>query len=62
MQSPTTMEEIAAMQHIPYHEAVGSLMYATLGTRPDICYAVQSVSRFNTKPGLVHWEAVKHIF
>ena len=37
-------------------------MYATLGTQPDICYAVQSVSGFNTKPGLIHWEAVKHIF
>ena len=37
-------------------------MYATLGTRPDICFAVQSVSRFNSKPGLIHWEAVKRIF
>ena len=61
-QSPTTTEEIAAMQHVPYHEAVGSLMYATLGTRPDICYAVQTVSKFNNKPGLAHWEAVKWIF
>jgi hypothetical protein len=61
-QSPSTTEEIAAMRNVPYHEAVGSLMYATLGTRPDICFAVQSVSRFNSKPGLVHWEAVKRIF
>ena len=37
-------------------------MYATLGTRPDICYAVQTVSRFNSKPVLAHWEAVKRIF
>jgi hypothetical protein len=61
-QSPSTTEEIAAMRHVPYHEAVGSLMYATLGTRPDICFAVQTVSRFNSKPGLAHWEAVKRIF
>ena len=61
-QSPSTTEELAAMRHVPYHEAVGSLMYATLGTRPDICFAVQTVSRFNSKPGLTHWEAVKHIF
>ena len=61
-QSPSTTEEIAAMRNIPYHEAVGSLMYATLGTRPDICFAVQTVSRFNSKPGLAHWEAVKRIF
>jgi len=47
---------------VPYHEAVGSLMYAALGTRPDIAYAVQTVSRFSSKPGLDHWEAVKRIF
>ena len=61
-QSPSTTEEIAAMRNVPYHQAVGSLMYATLGTRPDICFAVQTVSRFNSKPGLAHWEAVKRIF
>ena len=61
-QSPTTTEEFARMRNIPYHEAVGSLMYASLGTRPDITYAVQTVSRFSTKPGIAHWEAVKRIF
>src|ERR1700678_1194625 len=61
-QSPSTTEELGAMRNIPYHKAVGSLMYATLGTRPDICFAVQTVSRFNSKPGLAHWEAVKRIF
>ena len=61
-QSPSTTEEFATMRNVPYHEAVGSLMYATLGTRPDICFAVQTISRFNSKPGLVHWEAVKRIF
>ena len=61
-QSPSTMEEFAAMKHVPYHEVVGSLMYATLGTCLDICYAVQTVSKFNCKPGLAHWEAVKRIF
>jgi hypothetical protein len=61
-QSPSTTEEFARMRNVPYHEAVGSLMYASLGTRPDITYAVQAVSRFSTKPGIAHWEAVKRIF
>jgi len=61
-QSPQTTQEIAQMRNIPYHEAVGSLMYASLGTRPDITYAVQTVSRFSKNPGLAHWEAVKRIF
>jgi len=50
------------MRDVPYHEAVGSLMYAALGTRPDIAFAVQTVSRFSTKPGSTPWEAVKRIF
>jgi hypothetical protein len=61
-QSPSTTQEIAYMRNIPYQEAVGSLMYASLGTRPDITYAVQTVSRFSKNPGQPHWEAVKRIF
>ena len=37
-------------------------MYAMLGTWPDICFAIQTVLRFNNSPGLPHWEAVKQIF
>ena len=44
-----------------YQSAVGSLMYAMLGTRPDIAYAVSVVSRFASKPTDQHWGAVKHI-
>jgi len=61
-QSPTTQAEFAAMRDVPYREAVGSLMYVSLGTRPDITYAVGIVSKFNDKPGLAHWTAVKRIF
>ena len=58
-QSPSTTQEIAHMRNIPYQEAVGLLMYASLGTRPDIIYAIQTVSRFSKNPGQPHWEAVK---
>jgi len=50
------------MRNIPYHEAVRSLMYAALGTHPDIAFAVQTVSCFSMKPGPTHWKAVKQIF
>ena len=46
---------------MPYASAVGSLMYAMLCTRPDICYAVGVVSRFQSNSGPDHWIAVKHI-
>jgi hypothetical protein len=61
-QSPTTTDDIAKMRDVPYHEAIGSLMYASLGTRPDISFAVQTLSRFAINPGSAHWEAVKRVF
>ena len=50
------------MDDIPYQEAVGSLLYLAQGTRPDIAFAVNDVSRFNNKHGKAHWAAVKRIF
>ena len=61
-QSPKTPQAVEEMRHIPYASIVGSLMYAMLYTRPDICFAVGVVSRFKPNPGLDHWVAVKHIF
>jgi len=45
-----------------YQSAVGSLMYAMLGTRPDIAYAVSVVSRFAAKPTQAHKATVTRIF
>jgi hypothetical protein len=53
-QSLTSTEDFVRMRNIPYHEAVG--------TRPDITYAVQTLSRFSTNPGIEHWEAAKRVF
>lgn len=47
---------------IPYQEAIGSLLYLSQGTRPDIAYAVNNVSRFNSNYTLSHWKGVKRIF
>ena len=60
-QSPKTPEWKECMSRIPYALAVGSLMYAMLCTRPDICYAVGVVSRYQSDPGEEHYIAVKHI-
>ena len=49
------------MRKVPYASVVGSLMYAMLCIRPDICYVMGIVSRFQSNPGLGHWIAVKHI-
>ena len=42
-----------------YQSAVGSLMYAMLGTRPDIAYAVSVVSRYASNPSEEHWRCVR---
>jgi hypothetical protein len=49
------------MKNVPYTPAVGAIMYAMLGTRPDIAYAVSVVSQFMHDPRPVHWKAVKRV-
>ena len=43
-QRPKTQKEVDMMRQVPYASAVGSLMYAMLCTKPDICYLVGMVS------------------
>jgi len=45
-----------------YQAAVGSLMYAMIGTRPHIAYAVSTVSQHSSNPGPSHWTALRRIF
>ena len=61
-QSPSKIEDITKMRNVPYQEAVGSLMYAAMGTRPDIAFATSTVAQFSDNPGWAHWEAVKRIY
>jgi hypothetical protein len=42
-----------------YATAIGSLMYAALGTRPDISYAVQTLAQYTQNPQPIHWTAMK---
>ena len=60
--SPASQQDVAKMQKVPYCEAIGSLMYASVATRPDIAFAVSTLSQFLDNPGEAHWEAVKRIF
>ena len=49
------------MRRIPYASTVGSLMYAMMCTRLDICYVVGIVSHHQSNTGMGHWIALKHI-
>ncbi|KAL5478632.1 hypothetical protein ACEPAI_2818 [Sanghuangporus weigelae] len=61
-QSPHSAEELGTMRDVPYREAIGSLMYAALATRPDIAFTVTLLSKFSVNPGPDHWKAVKRVF
>jgi len=45
----------------PYRAAVGSLMFLSITTRPDISFSVNQAARFVTAPSMAHWRAVKRI-
>jgi len=61
-QSPKDAAEFAVMRDVPYREAVSTLNWAALATRPDIVFAVATVARFAANPGPAHWDAVKRIY
>ena len=49
------------MKVIPYASAIGSIMYAMLCTRPDVCLAISMAQRYQSNPGVGHWTIVKNI-
>lgn len=54
-------EESEPAENVPYREAIGSLMYLMIGSRPDLAFAVGKLSQFVEKPQTHHWVAVKRI-
>ena len=44
-----------------YQSRIGSIMYAMLGTRPDIAYAVGALSQYSSNPGKAHLAAVNQL-
>ena len=60
-QCPTTAEDREKMQDIPYASAIGSIMYAMLCTRPDVCLAISLAGRYQSNLGVDHWRTFKNI-
>jgi hypothetical protein len=44
-----------------YQSVIGSLIYLSIVTRPDITFAVNLASKYMPKPGKSHWSMVKGI-
>ena len=60
-QSPTTAEDREKMKVIPYASAIGSIMYAMVCIRPDVCIAISLAGRYQSNLGVDHLTAVKII-
>lgn len=46
---------------VPYRQAIGSLMYLMITTRPDIAFAIGKLSQHNQNPRANDWIAVKRL-
>lgn len=60
-QKPASSKEEMDMNMVPYANAVGSVMYTMVCTRPDLAHAINVASRFMSNPSKYHWEALKWI-
>lgn len=57
--SPKSEEEMKEMENIPYANAISSVMFSMITTRPDLAYAISFLSRFMSNPGKPHWAGMK---
>ena len=58
---PKTPEERNRMTRVLYASAVESLMYTMMCIRPNICYVVGLVNRYQYNPGYKYWNAIIRI-
>ena len=61
---PSVDDEKAAMEMDPYcnyRSIIGALLYLAGACRPDIAFAVNSLARFTSNPGMEHWESLVHL-
>ena len=49
--------KIGTESKIPYRELIGCLLWISMGTRPDVSYAVNQCARYSSDPKPEHWTA-----
>lgn len=60
--APRQEEEASPFEKERYQGMTGSLMFLMVETRPDVAFAISTVSRFSKNPSHQHTKAVKIIF
>ncbi len=58
--SPTENQK-DLFKSIPYRQAIGSIMYLMICTRPDLAYAIGKLSQYSESPKEHHWIALKRV-
>jgi hypothetical protein len=53
-QCPSTISQVSCMKGIPYSEAIGSVLWPTVVSQPDMAYAVGILSQFIQNPVPAH--------
>ena len=56
------MEAVKCDACIPYRDVVGSLLWLTNGSRPDISFAAIQVAKYCSDPRTVHWNPTLAVF
>jgi hypothetical protein len=59
--SPCSESDSKRMIGVPYLEAIGSLLFLAVRTRPDIAVAVSILSKHVQCPRPFHWEGIKRV-
>ena len=61
LQCPKTEFEFVKMEHVPYANVIGTVMYSMISTRPDLSYSISLLSRYMSNPGIDHRNALKYL-
>lgn len=59
--APLTEAEKAQFTHLPYARTIGELNFAMRVSRPDIAYAVSTLSKFLSNPGVERYRQLNHL-
>ena len=54
-------EEEECINQQQYQSIIGSLMYLSMSSRPDITYSVSTLARYSSRPNQQHWTALKRV-
>ncbi|MBW0471113.1 hypothetical protein O181_010828 [Austropuccinia psidii MF-1] len=60
---PASPDEVSEFEKLKVNAqiAVGSINNLSIATRPDLCFAVSTLSQHLERPGILHWRSLLHI-